>query len=68
MFNKKNIKVPRFENLNITIDSFEETNLKVVFEKSERILRGIKVDKFNLSEADIKFLVEVKTMKDNEIL
>lgn len=58
----------RFENLNITIDSFEETNLKVVFEKSERILRGIKVDKFNLSVDDIQFLVNVKTMKDNEIL
>lgn len=58
----------RFENLNITIDSFEETNLKVVFEKSERILRGIKVDKFNLTPEEIQFLVNVKTMKDNELL
>ena len=58
----------RFENLNITTDSFEESNLNVVFEKSERILRGIKVDKFNLSVEDIQFLVNVKTMKDNEIL
>ena len=58
----------RFENLNITIDSFEESNLNVVFEKSERILRGIKVDKFNLTPEEIQFLVNIKTMKDNEIL
>ena len=58
----------RFENLNVNTDSFEETNLKVLFEKSERILRGIKVDKFNLTVEEIQFLVNIKTMKDNEIL
>ena len=58
----------RFENLNITTDSFEETNLNVVFEKSERILRGIKVDKFKLSPEEISFLVNIKTMMDTELL
>ena len=58
----------RFENLNVNTDSFEETNLKVLFEKSERILRGIKVDKFSLTVEEIQFLVNIKTMKDNEIL
>lgn len=58
----------RFENLNVNMDSFEEINLKVLFEKSERILRGIKVDKFNLTVEEIQFLVNLKTMKDNEIL
>lgn len=58
----------RFENLNVNTDSFEETNLKVLFEKSERILRGIKVDKFTLTVDEIQFLGNIKTMKDNEIL
>jgi hypothetical protein len=58
----------RFENLNVTEDSFEESNLKVLFEKSQRILRGIKVDKFSLTPEEVAFLVNVKVMKDNEIL
>lgn len=58
----------RFENLNINIDSFEETNLRVLFEKSERILRGIKIDKFNLTIDEINFLVNVHTLKNTNIL
>lgn len=58
----------RFENLNINTDSFEETNLKQIFDKSERIVRGLKVDKFELSIEEIDFLTKVTKLKASKVL
>lgn len=56
----------RFENLNVTMDSFEETNLDIIFERSTRILRSKKVEKFKNSIDDINFLVNVKRLQEEE--
>lgn len=55
----------RFENLNITEDSFEETNIKIIFERSDKILRELKIKKFTLTIDQIDFLVQVYNMKKN---
>ena len=55
----------RFENLNITEDSFEETNIKIIFERADKIFRELKINNFKLSIDQIDFLVNVYNMKKN---
>jgi len=54
----------RFENLNITEESFEEENINNIFEKCHRIIRNSKIEKFSLSLDEIEFLVKVTDLKN----
>lgn len=58
----------RFENLNVTEESFEDDNINNIFEKCNRIIRSTKIDKFKLSLDEINFLVEVTTLKNKDLI
>ena len=58
----------RFENLNITEESFEEGNINNIFEKCNRIIIAQKVGKFKLSLDEINFLKNVKELKDKDLI
>jgi len=58
----------RFENLNITEESFEDDNINNIFDKCNRIIRSTKIDKFKLSLDEINFLVEVTTLKNKDLI
>lgn len=55
----------RFENLNVTEDSFDDMNIKIIFERSDKIFRELKIRKFKLSIDQIEFLVAIDAMKKN---
>jgi len=54
----------RFENLNITEESFEEENINNIFEKCHRIIINSKMEKFSLSTDEINFLIKVTELKN----
>ena len=58
----------RFENLNITEESFEDENINNIFEKCNRIIIAKKVSKFKLSLDEINFLKEVKELKQKDLI
>lgn len=58
----------RFENLNVTEESFEDDNIKNIFEKCNRIIISDKVSKFNLSLEEINFLIKVNQLKKQDLI
>ena len=58
----------RFENLDVTEESFEDDNIKNIFEKCNRILISDKVSKFKLSLDEINFLIKVNEQKKKDLI
>lgn len=58
----------RFENLNVTEESFEDDNINNIFDKCNRIIRSTKIDKFKLSLDEINFLVEITNLKNKDLI
>lgn len=58
----------RFENLNVTEESFEDENINNIFDKCNRIIRSTKIDKFKLSIDEINFLTEVTNLKNKNLI
>ena len=55
----------RFENLNLYEDSFDAGNIELIFDKCDKVIRRVKMDKFNLNIDQIKFLSEVNKLKNS---
>lgn len=58
----------RFKNINITQESLDENNMQLIFEKCDRVIRRIKAKEFELKSDEIKFLIDVKKLKDQMLL
>ena len=58
----------RFENLNVTEESFEDDNINNIFEKCNRIILSDKVTKFKLSLEEINFLIKVNEQKKKDLI
>lgn len=55
----------RFENLNLYEDSFDTSNIELLIEKCDKLIRRVKMDKFDLNIEEIKFLAEVNKLKNS---
>ena len=58
----------RFENLNVTEESFEDDNIKNIFEKCNRVIISDKVSKFKLSLEEVNFLLKVNQLKKQDLI
>lgn len=58
----------RFENIDVTEESFEDDNIKNIFEKCNRIITSDKVSKFKLSLDEINFLIKVNEQKKKDLI
>lgn len=58
----------RFENLNVSEESFEDDNINNIFEKCNRIIISDKITKFKLSIDEINFLINVNELKKKDII
>jgi hypothetical protein len=58
----------RFENINVTEESFEDDNINNIFEKCNRIMLSDKVSKFKLSLEQINFLIKVNEQKKKDLI
>jgi len=58
----------RFENLNVSEESFDDDNISNLFEKCNRIIISDKITKFKLSIDEINFLLNVYELKKKDII
>lgn len=58
----------RFENLDVTEETFEDDNINNIFEKCNRIIMSDKVSHFKLSLDEINFLIKVNEQKKKDLI
>ena len=58
----------RFENLDVTEESFEDDNINNIFEKCNRIIISDKINRFKLSLDEINFLIKINEQKKKDLI